>query len=242
MNILTSFINLILPPRCIKCGEILSAHNGLCSHCFNQIKFISEPFCHICGSPFNNEKNINLTKKYVCANCLKEKKKLFDIKRSVFIYDEFSKNLILDLKFNDKTINAEILSNMMFSAGKDIWLEKPDMIIAVPLHKLRLIKRKYNQSILLAKHLSIKTKIPINYTSLIRTENTIPQVQLSGRARLNNLKNAFMIKYPEIIKNKKIVLIDDVETTGSTLKECAKILKKAGAINIYALTIARTEN
>ena len=115
------------------------------------------------------------------------------------------------------------------------------MIIAVPLHKLRLIKRKYNQSILLAKHLSIKTKIPINYTSLIRTENTIPQVQLSGKARLNNLKNAFMIKYPEIIKNKKIVLIDDVETTGSTLKECAKILKKAGAQNIYALTIAKTE-
>ena len=241
MGIFTSFINMILPPRCIKCGNMLSEHNGLCPDCFNQIKFISEPICNICGTPLNNEKNLNISKKYICANCLKEKKKLFDIKRSAFIYDDPSKKLILDLKFNDKTINAEILSNMMYSAGKDIWKENPDIIIAVPLHKLRLIKRKYNQSILLAKNLSKKTKIPVDYSSLIRSENTIPQVKLSGKARLNNLKNAFIVKNPINIENKKIVLIDDVETTGSTLRECAKVLKRAGAKNIYALTIARTE-
>ena len=163
------------------------------------------------------------------------------MQRSAFIYDDESKNLILDFKFNDKTVSAETLANLLFSAGHDIWQEKPDLLIPVPIHQLRLLKRRYNQSALLVKYLTLKSGVAADYFSLTRHQNTIPQVQLSGEARRRNLQKAFRVKYPQNLQGKSVVLIDDVETTGSTLKECAKVLKKAGVSKIYALTLARTE-
>lgn len=173
---------------------------------------------------------------------MKEKKPLFKMKRSAFIYDDHSKKLITDFKFHDKTVSAETLANLLYSAGRDIWKESPDLLIAVPMHRVRLLKRRYNQAALLVNYLAKQTHIPADHFSLIRAKNTIPQVQLSGTARRNNLKQAFVVKAPHHIKNKSIVLIDDVETTGSTLKECAKALKQAGATEIYAVTLARTED
>ncbi len=234
-------INIILPPRCIKCGKVLGEHNGLCSDCFSKIHFISEPYCARCGRPFTNESGLSLGKKQLCGKCLQEKRTPFIMRRSAFIYDNESKNLILDFKFLDKTNSAETLANLLFSAGRDIWQEKPDLLIPVPIHKLRLLKRRYNQSALLVKYLALKTNIEADYFSLVKQQNTIPQVQLSGKARRNNLRNAFCIKFPQNLSGKSVVLIDDVETTGSTLNECAKILKKAGVQKIYALTLARTE-
>lgn len=234
-------INFILPPRCIKCGKILSEHNGLCHDCFSKIQFISAPYCACCGRPFFNESGLTFGKKQLCGQCLQQKKHLFVMQRSSFIYDDESKNLILDFKFKDKTVYAETLAGMLFTAGHDIWRQKPDVIIPVPIHALRLLHRRYNQSALLAKNLSLKTNIPVDYLSLVRRQNTIPQVKLSGEARRRNLKKAFCVDNPKNIKGKNIVLIDDVETTGSTLNECAKVLKQAGANKIYALTLARTE-
>lgn len=235
-------LNILLPPRCIKCGKILSEKNGLCPECFNSINFISAPYCHKCGRPFVKETNLKFAAKQYCGNCLKQKKFLFDLQRSAFIYDDASKNLILDLKFRDKTVSAQTLADMLYMAGKDIWEQKPDLIIPVPIHRLRLIKRRFNQSALLVKYLALKTNIKADYSSLIRQQNTVPQVQLSGMARRKNLRQAFSVKYPHNIKGKKIVLIDDVETTGSTLNECAKVLRKAGADAVYSITLARTEN
>ncbi|MBR2430976.1 ComF family protein [bacterium] len=220
----------------------MSEKNGLCSECFNSINFISHPFCYKCGKPFDKEINIKDIHKTLCAKCLKEKNSLFSLQRSAFIYDDESKCLILDFKFKDKTISAETLANMLYIAGKDIWEENPDIIIPVPIHKLRLLKRRYNQSAILAKILGEKTNLKVDYFSLIKHKNTIPQVLLSGSARRNNLRKAFYVKKTQNIKDKNIVLIDDVETTGSTLKECAKLLKKHGAKKIYAITLARTES
>ena len=238
---LRNFINLLLPPRCIKCGKILGSDNRLCAECFNKIRFISAPLCYCCGRPFLQETGVKFQTKQLCGACLKKKKHLFALERSAFIYDNESKDLILDLKFRDKTANAAALADMLYTAGTDIWQEKPDLIIPVPIHRLRLLKRRYNQSAVLSKYLACKTKIAADYESLIRSRNTIPQVELSGQARRTNLKQAFAVKYPQNIKDKKIVLIDDVTTTGSTLNECAKVLSKAGAAKIYALTLARTE-
>ena len=241
MKVLEFLINLILPPRCIKCGEVLSERNGLCPKCFAKIDFISEPYCYCCGHPFNESTNVKFAAKQICGNCLKEKKPLFKMQRSAFVYDENSKDLIIDFKFHDKTSSAEVLANMLFVAGKDIWNENPDYLIPVPLHKKRLLKRRYNQSALLCKFLSLKTMVPSDYFSLERVINTVPQVSLSGAKRKNNLKKAFALKNPEKFKNKSVVLVDDVKTTCSTLKECAFILKKAGVKNIYSLTLAQTE-
>jgi len=241
MSWYSGLINVLLPPRCIKCGKILSERNGLCPECFNKINFISEPFCYHCGRPFHNEIQTNAANRYFCGACLKHKHPLFELQRSAFIYDSNSKELILDFKFNDQTSSAEPLTKMLWSAGRDIWQENPDLLIPVPIHKLRLLKRRYNQAALLAKYLSQLTNIPVDYCSLIRHENTVPQVSLSRNDRRKNLKKAFSLKYPERICGKNIVLIDDVETTGSTLSECAKVLKRHKAGKIYALTVARTE-
>lgn len=241
MTLWKVLINLLLPPRCLKCGKILSFQNGLCAECFNKIHFISEPLCYHCGRPFVSEMHLKSGSKHICGSCLKEKHSLFQMRRSAFIYDDESKDLILDFKFKDKTFYAEILANMMLIAGKDVWNEKPDLLIPVPIHRNRLLKRRYNQSVLLAQHLSKKTTVNTDYKTLVRCENTIPQVQLSGAARRKNLKKAFMVVAPDAVKGKKVVLIDDVETTGSTLNECAEVLKKAGAAKIYALTAARAD-
>ena len=241
MGFWRTFINTLLPPRCLKCGKVLSLQNGLCADCFNKIHFISEPICHRCGRPFTSEMHLKSGAKHICGSCLKEKHPLFTIRRSAFMYDDESKNLILDFKFKDKTFYAQTLANMMLIAGKDIWAENPNLIMPVPIHRLRLLKRRYNQSAVLVKYLSAKTGIAADYETLVRHENTVPQVQLSGQARRKNLQKAFAVAAPDKIKGRKIVIIDDVETTGSTLNECAKVLKKAGAAEIYALTAARAD-
>lgn len=234
-------INAVLPPRCIKCGKILSERNSLCAECFNKIRFIGAPMCACCGRPFDNEMAQEAGKKQICGACLAQKRPLFALKRFAFIYDDDSKNLILGFKFADKTSYATVLGDMLWRAGRDIWDDEPDLIIPVPIHRQRLLERRYNQSALLARHLAKKTNIDADYFSLQRVRYTIPQVQLSGAARRNNLKQAFAVIKPQNIKGRKIVLIDDVETTGSTLAECAKVLKKAGAQKVYALTLARPE-
>ena len=156
-------------------------------------------------------------------------------------YDENSKDLIIDFKFHDKTVSAEVLANMLFVAGKDIWSENPDYLIPVPLHKKRLHSRRYNQAALLCKYLSKKTMIETDYFSLQRVQNTVPQVSLTGIKRQNNLKKAFALKNTEKFKGKSVVIVDDVKTTGSTLNECAKVFRKAGVKYIYSLTLAQTD-
>jgi ComF family protein len=163
------------------------------------------------------------------------------MQRSAFVYDENSKKLVIDFKFHDKTSSAEVLANMLFVAGKDIWAENPDYLIPVPLHRRRLHSRRYNQSALLCKYLSKKVLVEVDYFSLERVLNTVPQVSLSGTRRKNNLKNAFALNSAEKFKGKSVVLIDDVKTTGSTLRECALVLRKAGVKNIYTLTLAQTD-
>lgn len=242
MTIWRRFLNMLLPPRCIKCGEILGERNGICAECFSKITFISQPMCHRCGRPFEGGADIKFGAVQYCGECMRQKKHLFTLQRSTFIYDDESKDLILNLKFRDRTATAETLAGMLYAGGGDIWKEKPDLILPVPIHRLRLLQRRYNQSALLCRYLAQKAGIPADYETLVRCRNTIPQVQLSGAARRNNLKQAFKVVKPQNIKGKKVVLIDDVATTGSTLNECAKVLHKAGAKAIYSLTLARTQD
>lgn len=229
-------IDAVLPPRCIKCGKILNGEPGLCPECFNRIDFISKPYCSKCGIPFEKaERSDNL----LCGKCIKEKRSPFRMNRSAMRYDDNSKNLVLSFKFMDRTENAAVLAKWMKIAGEDIWAEGVDVLVPVPLHYTRLIKRKYNQSALLCAELSKLTGIPVNYNSVVRHLKTRPQVEFSGKERVRNIKGAFCIRHPEQIQGKRVVLVDDVMTTGSTLKECASVIKKAGAASVDTLTAAR---
>ncbi len=178
----------------------------------------------------------------LCPQCVKDKKPIFRFSRSAVKYDEFSKRPILAFKFMDKTENVKVFARWLKLAGKDIFEAGADVLIPVPLHYKRLIKRRYNQSALLAMELGRLTGLKTDVSSLVKFRSTKPQVSFSGAARVKNVKGAFKVKHPEKVAGKHIVLIDDVMTTGSTLRECAKVLLAAGAASVDTLSIARVYN
>ncbi len=233
-NWLRLIIDAILPPRCPICGEVVRSPDSLCRDCFEKISFISRPYCQHCGKPLESY----LANTCYCASCLSQKSP-FRLCRAAIEYDDFSKKIILDFKFRDCLENKVMLARWLFMAGKDIFAEGIDVIIPVPLHYARLFKRKYNQSAVLTAELSKLCGIPGDYKSLRKIRHTTPQVQCNGKQRSKNVKNAFDVIRPEKIKGKHVLLIDDVFTTGATLRECAKALKKAGAKSVDALTVAK---
>ncbi len=232
------FLNLILPPRCPYCGEIVCLPDALCEDCFNKIEFISAPYCHICGAPFENEKDANISR--VCADCAAHKK-ITRFNRSAVIYDDFFKSGLHRFKFHDQIFFSKLYAKWLKTGGEDIFKNGVDLIVPVPLSYQRLFKRRYNQSALLAKELSKLVCVPVDLNCLKKVKNTKPQSSLSEKQRLKNLKNAFEIKDKFSVCDKRIVLVDDVMTTGATLFECAKVLIKAGAKSVDTLTIARTK-
>lgn len=237
---LKNLLNLVLPSRCAYCGKVIEAENALCPACFEKINFISAPYCSICGMPFETEKQVYKTSALICPDCARQKRKT-RFNRSAVLYDDFSKKAVLAFKFQDKCYLAKIFAKWLKLAGNDIFKAGVDLMIPVPLSYRRLFKRGYNQSVLLARELSKLTGVEIDVTSLVKVKNTKAQSTLLGKSRLKNIKNAFEVKKPDKIKNKRIVLIDDVMTTGATLSECAKVLLKAGAKSVDTLTVARTK-
>ena len=238
-NFFNKLVNYIFPAQCIICKNIIENNDGICFECLKEIEFISEPRCAYCGFPFEimypNEKT--KSKYFVCPKCL-EKKPKFDKSLSVVRYNDASKKIILPFKHADRTNYAKIMGKMMASTLSP-FKEKFDIIMPVPLHLKRMVKRKYNQSALLANVIAKILKKPVVYNSLVRTKFKESQGHLSLKDRKLNVKEAFKIKNPLKVKGKNVLLVDDVLTTGATLNECAKILKKAGAKKVIAITFAR---
>ena len=238
-EIFSSILSAFLPPRCIKCGKVLVDRDGLCDECFKETTFIFPPFCKKCGRPFYEEPADS--RNLLCGFCVSGKKKIFRLARACMEYDDSSSPMILSFKFFDRTEYKKVFAEWLRLSGTDIFEAGVDVIMPIPLHYTRLIKRRYNQSALLAKELSKLTGIPCDMTAAVRHRRTKPQIKFSGRARVENVKDAFSVKHPDKIKGKRIVLIDDVQTTGSTLNECAKALLKAGAASVDYLTLSRVD-
>jgi ComF family protein len=238
VNAWRAFLNFILPPRCAVCGKILHEEQGFCERCISQIDFIRPPVCYRCGHPLDGNAE-QRGKHWLCGSCLQQKHPLFRFSRSAYAYDDFSKKLILDFKFYDKTDLAALLAKFLYVAGADIWQAGVDVIIPVPLHYTRLLKRRYNQSALMAKELGRLCGIDVAYDVLVKVKKTRPQVACSGSERLHNLHQAFAVKNTEKIRGKRILLVDDVLTTGTTMKECASVLRRAKPKSIDNITVAR---
>ena len=227
--------DILLPPRCLICRKTVYKENGLCSKCFNQIHFFSEQCCPVCGRPYTFP--VENSKQLICAKCLNNPPKIKALK-AVFAYDDFSKSLILPFKHADRTDVVPYLTKLMYRRGKEL-LSECDYIIPVPLHWKRLIKRKYNQSALLAVGLEKMSHKTCLLTTLKRRKNTTSQGHKTKEERKKNVKDMFYVTNATDIEGKSIILIDDVYTTGATLNECAKVLLKAGAKQVTALVIAR---
>lgn len=226
-------LDFIIPPLCPICKKRVLLTHGLCSECFSKIHFICRPYCEICGKPFE----FDIPEETRCGACCK-KNPIFTKARSAFIYDSFSAKLILPFKHSDHLELAPLLTNLLYRAGADL-LADTDLIIGVPLHLFRHIKRKYNQADVLAKRLAEKSHIPYHSTILTRKRATISQGHMKAAERKRNVAGAFGIKNKHLIKDKNILLIDDVFTTGATINECSKILLKNGAAKVFVLTLAR---
>ncbi len=226
-------INLLMPGRCYMCGKIVEGKSALCAECYSKMTFLSNQCCPVCGRPyvFPSEKEP------VCQSCLKEKPKVKRL-RAAFTYDTYSRELVLPFKHADRTDMAPFLSKLMIRAGQEL-IDSCDVIIPVPLHPRRLLKRKYNQAGLLGHAIATTCQKKFLPNTLLRIINTKSQGHDNRYQRKQNVKDAFAVKKKKDIRGKKVLLIDDVYTTGATLNACAEALYAAGAKRVEGLTLAR---
>lgn len=237
MRILTNLIDIILPPRCVFTGDHVDAQGTISPQIWASLNFLSDPLCRCCGFPF--EFKVASGEEALCAACLKEKP-VFTMARSALAYDEASKDFVLGFKHGDRMEAAVPMMPWLKMAGKDFW-EQADVIVPVPLHRWRLLRRRYNQAAVMASYLGKSVSKTVCLDGLIRVRATPTQGHLKAKEREKNVRRAFAVNpcRSHMLKGKNIVLIDDVLTTGSTVTECAKELLNAGGSNVYVLTLAR---
>lgn len=222
--------HLLFPPKCMLCGEYLSPDTTLffCSFCLKHLPLVPADHCPVCG-------RVTPSGGAICFQCMNQKPK-FRKHQSVLFYTEQIRYMLLKLKFYRKPFYATSIGYVMSSYVT----EQYDLITSVPSTKKRTKRKGYNPSRLIAEQIERIREIPYREV-LIKTKETPAQSTLPFKARLTNLKNAFSVKENTTVSNLKILLIDDIYTTGSTVNECAKTLKKAGADVVDVLTFAMTD-
>ena len=236
-GVLRDCLNLLYPPVCQLCHDHRAeAHDGyVCAKCWSHVRFIRAPFCERCGLPFAGD----LTTAFVCTNC-NDLKLHFTSARSAVV----ARTVVLEAIHRFKYSRALWFEN--FLAGLLVREAAPVLtngnwhhIVPVPLHPVKLREREFNQAALLAAQLARATKIPLNEKILRRVHPTATQTLLTRDERAANMKNAFIVRKGTRLAGKRIVLLDDVFTTGATTNACAKALQVAGAAEVCVWTVAR---
>lgn len=217
----------LLPPLCPVCGEEIE--DCICSELGH---LIEEPHCSLCSLPFQSK----LKGEWLCGECAKEGR-YFEKAIALFVYDDDVKNFIHRLKYIGLPAGLKSVCKKLSEKIKACGLNA-DFIVPVPLSEDRLLKRGFNQASLIANALSGYLRVPVKYNLLIRKKNTLPLFQLSKSDRKRILKGAFEVKGR--LNGECIFLVDDVMTTGTTINECSRVLKRAGAGKVYAIVLARS--
>lgn len=227
--------DLVLPPRCKKCGVLVAEDDGLCAECWSLATFLGPPWCACCGLPFEFDAGAGT----LCGACMAAPP-VFDRARSALAYDDVSREMVLCFKHGGDESLSRLFARWMARAGGDL-LTEPAVIVPVPLHPWRRIKRRFNQSALLAAGLSRLTGLPDDPLSLVRVKRTPSQGGLGKSARTLNVRGAFAIRPDrrEQILGRRIVLVDDVWTSGATAEACIRACRKAGSGPVSLLTVAR---
>jgi len=228
-------LDLVLPPTCTGCGcQVVSAQT-LCPECWSQLSFLSTACCDACGYPFSYE----VPNRTLCGACVANPPP-FDHARAALVYDDHSRTLVLGFKHADRTEAAELYAKWMVNAGRDLVMAV-DVIVPVPLHWTRLFQRRYNQAALLAHQMGKLVGKPVLADGLARIRKTPSQGRLGRMARARNVQGAFSVspRHMAKLKGKRVLLVDDVYTTGATLRTAARVLKRAGCGGVEALVLAR---
>mgnify|MGYP000999516454 CR=1 FL=1 len=206
-----------------------------CPECRRLIKFINDSLCPVCGRPFFD----SAAPDHICGDCLKRQPH-FKIARSMASFETIIMEAVHQFKYGHKLAVGEALGTLManFSFPRFDY-QGYDLVLPVPLHISKLRDRGFNQSLLLARQLANKWMIPLDFSLLKRQKSTLSQTGLNKKEREENIRGAFAVSEKKKATGKKIILVDDVYTTGATLNECAKTLRKAGAGEVAVLTLAR---
>lgn len=238
-KILDTFIYVFFPKICFSCNTPLNYYSDLpiCENCKKQIKYLDTLVCQKCGLPLDSGG------KY-CYNCKKSNRRLyFSFTRGVVEYKEPIKTLIHEYKYQQKIFLKKFLSSIMIEWFKINYKIYPqiDIVCCVPMNFFKKFYRGYNQAELLAREFAKENNLIFYPKLLRRTKITVSQFKLPREKRLQNVKDAFKVnrEYLDMIKGRNILIIDDVCTTTETINQCAKVLKKSGAKEVFGLTLAR---
>lgn len=229
-------LDLLLPPSCLTCDANVDAPGRFCASCFARTSFISQPFCRRCAAPFSHAgQGVH----GVCPHCI-DMPPPWGQARAALRYDTQSRRLILALKHGDRPELARSLAPMMARAGAGV-LEGAEMLVPVPLHPARLRERRYNQAGLLARELGRLVPVPVRLDALVRLRMTQPLGDLSAEQRSAMVRQAFAPRRGAgaALRGWRVVLVDDVLTSGATCGACAEALLAAGAANVDVLVAAR---
>jgi ComF family protein len=233
-------VDLCFPSCCQICASPLNSRDDalqiqICDTCLPEIKKAGRPFCCVCGHTFKKAAGGD----HFCGFCLKNKRS-FKKARALVMYQTTLATLLQSFKYQGNTAPLAFFKYLHEQYFTELDLDVPGLIIPVPLHRRRLRQRGFNQALVLARTFFPDRRTCIDSASLVRVRHTAPQTGLSGTARRKNIHGAF-----EVAGNRccgqTILLLDDVFTTGTTVDECAKVLLKAGALEVQVLTLARAD-
>jgi ComF family protein len=231
----STILEFFLPRLCLFCGTAVGeeAAVALCPECEAQIEWVASPLCTCCGAVFASRDGADR----LCGDCTKDPPP-FNRARAAAVYDGPAAQAVKRLKFDGQMSYLPVMQHWLKSPVCMELVADADLIVPVPLHAKRLKQRGFNQALLLAK---VFPHVPIARQAVVRVRHTVPQVELKPRERRENVKGAFAVPEPALVKGKHILLLDDVYTTGATVRECAKVLRRAGAHRVEVLTVARVK-
>jgi len=233
--LLRTLVELFYPSYCVGCGFAQTPGVFLCDQCVASTPRIAPPFCHCCSRPFEGA----ITGEFCCPNC-EDRALAFDCAVCVYQAKGVLRDLIHRFKYGGQHFLRRLLSEILLEAMRDerIAAMPVDAIVPVPLHSARRRERGFNQAEALARGVARRTGISV-LDCIERRTYTLTQTQFDRSERMRNLRNAFTLRKNSVVVGKNLVLLDDVLTTGSTLHECAVVLRKAGAQSVRAITVAR---
>lgn len=227
----------MLPPACPTCDRLVDQPGQLCAACFGKTRFLAPPLCTRCGVPFEAAAKGGLD--LLCTGC-REDPPPWRQARGALRYDDQARRLILPFKHGDRLELRDMLARHMARAGAAL-LQRADLIVPVPLHRRRLLARRYNQAALLAQALSRISARPAVLDALRRTRPTPPLGGMGAAPRAAALAGAFAMRQRrrDLVADARVLLVDDVMTSGATAAACAKVLLGAGALDVDVLVAAR---
>ena len=228
-------LDQLYPPVCLACDAAIADPDAICPACFARLRPITRPFCPVLGLPFE----VPMGPEARSAEAIADPPP-FDRARSAVLYNGVARALVSRLKYGDRPEIGRLCGRLMAAAGRDFWAEKP-LLVPVPLHRGRLFVRRFNQSAELARDVGRLTGLECDHHLVIRRRATRHQVGLSGDQRRRNLDGAFALAPDALLRlrGRPIVLVDDVITTGSTMRTIARVLKRGGVDRVDVLSFAR---